>query len=169
MMAFERILKPIYENSFNLPHEVGHHTWPYGYPLLPSRVSTELVATATITLDKRYTYMLMQWVQFLDHNLDHMVPVLSTSHFSTRQSYSFVCINDPSCFPFVIPHTDTQGSMHHTCCSSPVYDISTTSLVMNSLESRLTGSRHSLMPLIFMGAQRRNPMFSDTTQSPGDS
>lgn len=134
-MAFERILKPIYENGFNLPHEVGHHAWPSGYPLLSSLVSTELAAMATITLDKRYTYM--QWVRFLDHDLHHMVPVLSMSHFSTGQPYSFVCTNDPSCFPIVIPHTDWHSGIHAAymffACSSPVYDISTTSLVMNSV------------------------------------
>ncbi|XP_022371324.1 peroxidasin-like protein [Enhydra lutris kenyoni] len=140
LTAFERILKPAYENGFNLPRGVGRHTLSGRYPLPPPRlVSTELVATATVTPDHRYTHMLMQWGQFLDHDLDHTVPALSTSRFSDGRLCSSVCTNDPPCFPIIIPDTDPRGT-RAPCMffarSSPVCGSGMTSLVMNSVYAR---------------------------------
>ncbi|EFB27581.1 hypothetical protein PANDA_008297, partial [Ailuropoda melanoleuca] len=83
--------------------------------------------------------MLMQWGQFLDHDLDHTVPALSTSRFSDGQSCSSVCTNDPPCFPIIIPDTDPRG-IRAPCMffarSSPVCGSGMTSLVMNSVYAR---------------------------------
>uniref|UniRef100_A0A452QS78 Lactoperoxidase n=1 Tax=Ursus americanus TaxID=9643 RepID=A0A452QS78_URSAM len=140
LTAFERILKPAYENGFNLPRGVGLHALSGGYSLPPPRlVSTEMAATATVTPDHQYTHMLMQWGQFLDHDLDHTVPALSTSRFSDGQSCSSVCTNDPPCFPIIIPDTDPRG-IRAPCMffvrSSPVCGSGMTSLVMNSVYAR---------------------------------
>ncbi|XP_054548247.1 probable oxidoreductase PXDNL isoform X2 [Talpa occidentalis] len=140
MTAFQRILKPAYENGFNLPRGVGRHIFPNKDPLpLPRQVAAELVATATVTPDDRYTHMLMQWGQFLDYDLDHTVPALSTSRFSDGQPCSSVCTNDPPCFPIFIPRTDpraTQASCMFFARSSPVCGSGTTSLMMNSVYAR---------------------------------
>ncbi|XP_032171563.1 peroxidasin-like protein isoform X2 [Mustela erminea] len=140
LTAFERILKPAYENGFNLPRGVGRHTLSGRHPLPPPRlVSTELVATATVTPDHQYTHMLMQWGQFLDHDLDHTVPALSTSRFSDGRLCSSVCTNDPPCFPIIIPDSDPRGT-RAPCMffarSSPVCGSGMTSLVMNSVYAR---------------------------------
>ncbi|KAG8520823.1 Peroxidasin-like protein, partial [Galemys pyrenaicus] len=140
LTAFQRILKPAYENGFNLPRGVGRHILSNKDPLpLPRQVSTELAATATVTPDDSYTHMLMQWGQFLDHDLDHTVPALSTSRFSDGQPCSSVCTNDPPCLPIFIPHTDprgTQASCIFFVRSSPVCGSGTTSLMMNSVYAR---------------------------------
>ncbi|XP_064444419.1 probable oxidoreductase PXDNL isoform X5 [Mirounga angustirostris] len=140
LTAFERILKPAYENGFNLPRGVSRQALSGRYPLPPPRlVSTELAATATVTPDHRYTHMLMQWGQFLDHDLDHTVPALSTSRFSDGRPCSSVCTNDPPCFPIIIPDTDPRGT-RAPCMffarSSPVCGSGMTSLVMNSVYAR---------------------------------
>uniref|UniRef100_A0A8C7BBH8 Lactoperoxidase n=1 Tax=Neovison vison TaxID=452646 RepID=A0A8C7BBH8_NEOVI len=140
LTAFERILKPAYENGFNLPRGAGRHTLSGRHPLPPPRlVSTELAATATVTPDHRYTHMLMQWGQFLDHDLDHTVPALSTSRFSDGRLCSSVCTNDPPCFPIIFPDSDPRGT-RAPCMffarSSPVCGSGMTSLVMNSVYAR---------------------------------
>lgn len=54
LTTFEHILKPAYENRFNIPRGVGLHALPSGYLLLLTRlISTELAATTTITPDDR--------------------------------------------------------------------------------------------------------------------
>ncbi|KFQ35786.1 Peroxidasin, partial [Merops nubicus] len=64
LTAFQRLLKPAYQNGFNLPQ-------PRALPLpLPRLVATAMVGTETVTPDAQFTHMLMQWGQFLDHDLD---------------------------------------------------------------------------------------------------
>uniref|UniRef100_A0A8I3Q2P6 Lactoperoxidase n=1 Tax=Canis lupus familiaris TaxID=9615 RepID=A0A8I3Q2P6_CANLF len=140
LTAFERVLKPAYENGFNLPRGVGRRS-PSGPPPLPPPrlVSTELAAAAAVTPDDRYTHMLMQWGQFLDHDLGHAVPALSTSRFSDGRPCSAACTDDPPCFPIVIPGADPRGT-RAPCMffarSSPVCGSGVTSLVMNSVYAR---------------------------------
>uniref|UniRef100_A0A8C8WC56 Lactoperoxidase n=1 Tax=Panthera leo TaxID=9689 RepID=A0A8C8WC56_PANLE len=130
--AFERILKPAYENGFNLPRGAGRQPLPP-----PSLVSTELAATATVTPDDRYTHMLMQWGQFLDHDLGHTVPALSTARFSDGRPCSAVCTNDPPCFPI---HAGDPRRAHAACLffarSSPVCGSGATSPAMSSVYAR---------------------------------
>ncbi|XP_059580086.1 probable oxidoreductase PXDNL isoform X4 [Alligator mississippiensis] len=140
LTAFERILKPVYENGFNIPRGFNHDTLYNGYPLpLPRLISTEMVGTETVTPDDRYTHMLMQWGQFLDHDLDQTVPALSMSRFSDGQSCSSVCTNDPPCFPVIIPQNDprvTNSKCMFFVRSSPVCGSGMTSLIMNSVYAR---------------------------------
>lgn len=81
--AFVRLLQPAYENGLgSLRGAVGHRSSGH-CPLPPaSLVFTELAGTPTVSLDNRYTHMFTQSGQFLDHDLDHAVPALSTSRFS---------------------------------------------------------------------------------------
>ncbi|XP_040343781.1 putative oxidoreductase PXDNL [Herpailurus yagouaroundi] len=132
--AFERILKPAYDNGVNLPRGAGRQPLPP-----PSLVSTELAATATVTPDDRYTHMLMQWGQFLDHDLGHTVPALSTARFSDGRPCSAVCTNDPPCFPIQLPDGDPRRA--HAAClffarSSPVCGGGATSPATSSVYAR---------------------------------
>ncbi|KAJ8288623.1 hypothetical protein COCON_G00012820 [Conger conger] len=142
LTAFERLLKSVYDNGFNLPRgatERQHN----GFPLpLPRLVSTTMIGTETITPDDRYTHMLMQWGQFLDHDLDATVAALSQSRFSDGQLCSAVCTNDPPCFPIMFPPGDPrQARIGGARCmffvrSSPVCGSGMTSLLMNSVYPR---------------------------------
>ncbi|XP_047379728.1 probable oxidoreductase PXDNL isoform X4 [Sciurus carolinensis] len=140
LTALVRVLQPAYENGFNSPRGAGRHNGAGRSPLpLPRLVSTMLAGTAAVTPDHRYTHMLMQWGQFLDHDLDHTVPALSTARFSDGQPCSSACTNDPPCFPIAIPQEDPRGAqapcMFFTR-SSPVCGSGTTSLMMNSVYAR---------------------------------
>ncbi|XP_028827112.1 peroxidasin [Denticeps clupeoides] len=141
LTAFERLLKSVYDNGFNLPRgaTVRRHN---GFQLpLPRLVSTTMIGTETITPDDRYTHMLMQWGQFLDHDLDATVAALSQSRFSDGQLCASVCTNDPPCFPIIFPPNDPRQLRSGARCmffvrSSPVCGSGMTSLLMKSVYPR---------------------------------
>ncbi|XP_054894270.1 peroxidasin isoform X1 [Poeciliopsis prolifica] len=141
LTAFERLLKPVYDNGFNLPRGTTDRVHN-GYRLpLPRLVSTAMIGTETITPDNRYTHMLMQWGQFLDHDLDSTVVALSQARFSDGQLCAQVCTNDPPCFPIQFPPNDQRQLRSGARCmffvrSSPVCGSGMTSLLMNSVYPR---------------------------------
>uniref|UniRef100_A0A8C9T7P2 Peroxidasin n=1 Tax=Scleropages formosus TaxID=113540 RepID=A0A8C9T7P2_SCLFO len=141
LTAFERLLKSVYDNGFNLPRGTSQRL-QNGFPLpLPRLVSTTMIGTETITPDDRYAHMLMQWGQFLDHDLDSTVVALSQSRFSDGQLCSSVCTNDPPCFPIMFPPNDPRQLRSGARCmffvrSSPVCGSGMTSLLMNSVYPR---------------------------------
>lgn len=54
----------------------------YGFEKPGARlVSTSIIRTKEITSDEEITHMVMQWGQFLDHDLDHAIPS------STKESW----------------------------------------------------------------------------------
>ncbi|XP_062045579.1 probable oxidoreductase PXDNL [Lepus europaeus] len=138
--AFVRLLQPAYENGLGSPRGAGRLPGSGRPPLpLPRLVSTELAGAATVRPDGSYTHMLMQWGQFLDHDLDHTVPALSTARFSDGQPCSSVCTDDPPCFPIAFPQDDPRAGS--AACmffvrSSPVCGSGMTSLMMNSVYAR---------------------------------
>ncbi|XP_012818358.1 peroxidasin isoform X1 [Xenopus tropicalis] len=140
LTAFERLLKSVYENGFNLPRGISGRIYN-GFPLpLPRLVSTTLIGTHTITPDEQFTHMLMQWGQFLDHDLDSTVVALSQARFSDGQDCSVVCTNDAPCFPIMVPPNDPRVRNNARCMSmvrsSPVCGSGMTSLLMNSVYPR---------------------------------
>ncbi|XP_033874603.3 peroxidasin-like isoform X1 [Acipenser ruthenus] len=142
LTAFERLLKSVYDNGFNLPRGVNPARQINGHPLpLPRFVSTSMIGTETITPDDRYTHILMQWGQFLDHDLDSTVAALSQSRFSDGQHCSTACTNDPPCFPIMFPPNDPRTFRNAARCmffvrSSPVCGSGMTSILMNSVFPR---------------------------------
>ncbi|MGH0149173.1 UNVERIFIED_CONTAM: hypothetical protein FKN15_062838, partial [Acipenser sinensis] len=142
LTAFERLLKSVYDNGFNLPRGVNPARQINGHPLpLPRFISTSMIGTETITPDDRYTHILMQWGQFLDHDLDSTVAALSQSRFSDGQHCSTACTNDPPCFPIMFPPNDPRTFRNAARCmffvrSSPVCGSGMTSILMNSVFPR---------------------------------
>ncbi|KAM4032969.1 peroxidasin homolog [Anomaloglossus baeobatrachus] len=136
LTAFQRLLKPSYQNGFNLPRGLGASEESGVLPLpLPRLVSTTMIGSETISPDSQYTHMLMQWGQFLDHDLDQTIPALSMSRFSDSAPCSQVCTNDPPCLPINIPENDPRGSSGQCMFfarSSPVCGSGVTSLLMDS-------------------------------------
>ncbi|XP_048582220.1 peroxidasin [Nematostella vectensis] len=104
LTPLKRLLRPIYENGFNAP--IG---WINKNARPSARlVSTELVAAANVTDDKKHTHMLMQWGQFLDHDMDFTVTSLSFSRFSDGADCTATCENQSPCFPIQIPDGDPR-------------------------------------------------------------
>uniref|UniRef100_A0A8C6VHK2 Ig-like domain-containing protein n=1 Tax=Naja naja TaxID=35670 RepID=A0A8C6VHK2_NAJNA len=140
LTAFQRLLKPAYQNGFNLPRGFSLAEDSRDLPLpLPRLVSTALIGTETITPDDQFTHMLMQWGQFLDHDLDQTVAAISMARFSDGTSCSQVCTNDPPCFSIMIPKNDPRvrrGRCMFFVRSSPVCGSGMTSLLLNSVYPR---------------------------------
>uniref|UniRef100_G3RQA0 Peroxidasin like n=1 Tax=Gorilla gorilla gorilla TaxID=9595 RepID=G3RQA0_GORGO len=114
LTAFARLLQPAYQDGICAPRGLG---LPVGsrQPLPPPRlVATVWARAAAVTPDHSYTRMLMHWGWFLEHDLDHTVPALSTARFSDGRPCSSVCTKDPPCFPMNTRHADPRGT-HAPC------------------------------------------------------
>lgn len=141
LTAFERLLKAVYENGFNTPRGIDPGRRYHGHPLpMPRLVSTALIGSEAVTPDEQFTHMLMQWGQFLDHDLDSTVVALSQARFSDGQHCSSACSNDPPCFSVALPPDDPRARSGARCMffvrSSPVCGSGMTSLLMNSVYPR---------------------------------
>lgn len=108
LTGFRRILKPIYENGFSMPVGWTKGVKYYGYPKPSSRlVSTTLISTKDITPDEQITHMVMQWGQFLDHDLDHAIPSVSSESWDgidCKKSCNYAA----PCYPIDVPPGDPR-------------------------------------------------------------
>ncbi|XP_063930997.1 peroxidasin isoform X2 [Zophobas morio] len=108
LTGFRRILKPIYENGFGTPVGWNKELKYYGYPKPNSRlVSTTLLSTTKITHDNEITHMVMQWGQFLDHDLDHAIPSVSSESWdgiNCKKSCDYAA----PCYPMDVPPGDPR-------------------------------------------------------------
>ncbi|RZB39798.1 peroxidasin [Asbolus verrucosus] len=108
LTGFRRILKPIYENGFSSPVGWNKETKYYGYPKPMSRlVSTTLISTSKITPDNEITHMVMQWGQFLDHDLDHAIPSVSSESWDGIDCKKS-CDYAAPCYPMDVPPDDPR-------------------------------------------------------------
>lgn len=108
LTGFRRVLKPIYENGFSTPVGWDKNVKYFGYSKPSSRlVSTKLIATHDITPDDRITHMVMQWGQFLDHDLDHAIPAVSSESWNGIDCKRS-CDYSAPCFPIDVPPNDPR-------------------------------------------------------------
>ncbi|XP_018333589.1 peroxidasin [Agrilus planipennis] len=108
LTGFRRILKPIYENGFSTPIGWNSETKYYGFKKPSSRlVSTTLLSTKTISSDDQITHMVMQWGQFLDHDLDHALPSVSSQSWDGIDCKKS-CDYAAPCFPMDVPPNDPR-------------------------------------------------------------
>ncbi|XP_046389952.1 peroxidasin isoform X2 [Ischnura elegans] len=115
LTGFRRLLKPAYENGFNLPIGWTKSIKYYGHHKPSTRlVSTHLISTKEVTPDERYTHMLMQWGQFLDHDIDHAIPSLSGESFEEGVDCKKSCEYASPCYPIEIPPNDPRVK-HRRC------------------------------------------------------
>lgn len=151
LTAFRRLLRPMYENGFNTP--MG---WRNKDALPSARlVSIEVISAkwictaANITLDETFTHMLMQWGQFLDHDLDFTVKSPSSQRFSDGENCT--CENQSPCFPIPIPPNDNctkqpcmpftrSSSVCGTGATSVFFSVVSTREQMNQITSYLDAS-----------------------------
>lgn len=108
LTGFRRILYPIYENGFS--HPVGwNKNIKYNGFILPSArlVSTEIISTNEITEDNKITHMVMQWGQWLDHDLDHALPPVSIQSWDGVDCKK-TCVYAAPCFPIDVPVNDPR-------------------------------------------------------------
>lgn len=107
LSAFRRLLPSRYENGLNAP--VGSTNMPYNGFKLPSArlVSTTLISTDVVEQDMEITHMVMQWGQFLDHDLDHALPSVSLESWDGVDCKK-TCDFAPPCFPMEVPPNDPR-------------------------------------------------------------
>ncbi|XP_026757851.2 peroxidasin [Galleria mellonella] len=108
LTGFRRILYPIYENGFSQP--VGwNKDFKYNGFVLPGArlVSTTIITTEEISEDIEITHMTMQWGQWLDHDLDHALPSVSSETWDGVDCKK-TCDYSPPCFPIDVPPNDPR-------------------------------------------------------------
>ncbi|XP_015127264.1 peroxidasin homolog [Diachasma alloeum] len=106
--GFRRILQPIYENGFSQPIGWDKTRLYFGFTKPAARlISTKIISTNKITSDDKLTHMLMQWGQFLDHDLDHALPAVSSESWDGIDCKKS-CENAAPCFPMEVPPGDPR-------------------------------------------------------------
>lgn len=108
LTGFRRILQPIYENGFSSPIGWTKGKLYFGFPKPSARlVSTSVIATKVITQDETITHMVMQWGQFLDHDLDHAIPSVSSESWDGIDCKKS-CEYAAPCYPIEVPENDPR-------------------------------------------------------------
>uniref|UniRef100_A0A8R1Y256 Peroxidase n=1 Tax=Onchocerca volvulus TaxID=6282 RepID=A0A8R1Y256_ONCVO len=153
---FRRLLPPIYENGFNMPVGWNPNKLYFGYRKPNARsVSRKLLGTKYITPHKTYSAMLMQWGQFIDHDLDFTATAISRQAFATGAICNRTCEHLNPCFNIPLAHDDPKllSNPRYPCIeferSSAVCGSGETSLIyrhvtyreqMNTITSYIDGS-----------------------------
>lgn len=102
--SFRRILPSRYDDNISSARQ----TSVTGAPLPPSRVVSAAVHSDLSVPHQKYTQMLMQMGQFMDHDVAH-TPLSEGPNESTlkcRKCDSPQKPNHQECFPITIPHGD---------------------------------------------------------------
>ncbi|KAK9877952.1 hypothetical protein WA026_020172 [Henosepilachna vigintioctopunctata] len=108
LTPFRRILKPIYEDGFGKPVGWEKNRTYFGYPKPLARlVSISVISTNHISPDDKITHMVMQWGQFLDHDLDHALPAVSSQSWDGIDCKK-TCDYAAPCFPMEVPPNDPR-------------------------------------------------------------
>lgn len=106
---FARLLPPMYENGFNQPVGWNRNKLYNGFKKPnPRKIVTEIIAAKAITADREHTHMLMQWGQFLDHDLDFAILSPSIEQFDGGIRCKVTCQNSPPCFNIDVPVDDPR-------------------------------------------------------------
>lgn len=140
--ALRRLLPAEYQNGFSTPRGWNKSQLYNGFMLPNAReVTRKIITTSKITQDEKFSLALMQWGQFIDHDLDHTVMAMSLNRFSNGIACRDSCTNDQPCFPIEIMANDTFRSQVPNMCmefvrSSAVCGSGETSLLMNKIHQR---------------------------------
>lgn len=139
LTGFRRLLKPFYENGFSTPIGWEKERLYFGFPKPMARlVSTSVIATDEITPDDRITHMVMQWGQFLDHDLDHAIPSVSSESWDGVDCKK-TCENTAPCYPIQVPPNDPRVT-NRRCIdlfrSSAICGSGMTSILFDSVQPR---------------------------------
>uniref|UniRef100_A0A915PIU6 Ig-like domain-containing protein n=1 Tax=Setaria digitata TaxID=48799 RepID=A0A915PIU6_9BILA len=153
---FRRLLLPVYENGFNMPVGWNPNKLYFGYPKPNARsVSRKLLGTHYITPHKTYSAMLMQWGQFIDHDMDFTATAISRHAFETGAICNRTCEHLNPCFNIPLTQDDPRMLINprYPCIeferSSAVCGSGETSLIyryvtyreqMNTITSYIDGS-----------------------------
>uniref|UniRef100_T1J8N9 Chorion peroxidase n=1 Tax=Strigamia maritima TaxID=126957 RepID=T1J8N9_STRMM len=113
--AFDRLLPPVYGDGVSSPRLSSS-----GHPLPSTRVVSTAIASDAYHPDLNHTLLLMQWGQFVDHDLQ-LTPI-----FTVKDGTGISCchpdvktnshLKHPECLEITVPHNDSFfGQFQHTC------------------------------------------------------
>ncbi|CAG9821890.1 unnamed protein product [Phaedon cochleariae] len=139
LTGFRRILKPQYEDGLTKPIGWTKDRKYYGYPKPSSRlVSLTLITTKKITHDPEITHMVMQWGQFLDHDLDHSLPSVTSESWEGIDCKK-TCDYAAPCYPMDVPPNDPRVK-NRRCIdftrTSSICGSGTTSIFFDAIQPR---------------------------------
>ncbi|XP_053252519.1 myeloperoxidase-like isoform X2 [Podarcis raffonei] len=142
--AYTRWLPADYEDGFSAPKGWNQTKTYNGFSLpLVRQVSHEILHTRNenISLDSSYTHMLVEWGQWIDHDMDLTPQSASTVSFTDGADCSHGCINRNPCFPIQIPAGDLRlGGGTMKCMpfirSSPACGSGQSSFLQGQLQPR---------------------------------
>uniref|UniRef100_A0A673MS09 Eosinophil peroxidase n=1 Tax=Sinocyclocheilus rhinocerous TaxID=307959 RepID=A0A673MS09_9TELE len=104
---YARWLSPDYEDprgaprGWNPQHTYHNHTLP------PVRL-TDVIIVVNISLDMSLSHLLVEWGQWIDHDLTLTPQSPSTAAFKTGADCTRTCSRDTPCFPIQIPLSDPR-------------------------------------------------------------
>ncbi|PAV75225.1 hypothetical protein WR25_18023 [Diploscapter pachys] len=111
-MPFLRLIPPIYENGFNTPVGWEKGRLYNGHTIPNARdISHQLIGTREITPHPRLSAMVMQWGQFLDHDMTHTAQALSRHSYATGAFCNRTCENLDPCFNIPLPPGDPRRNI----------------------------------------------------------
>ncbi|XP_078076689.1 myeloperoxidase-like [Mustelus asterias] len=115
---YVRWLIPDYDDGFLFPKGWFASKEHNGFPLPPVRkVSTAILHTRNenISLDSSYAHILVEWGQWIDHDMDLTPQTASSSSFINSSDCSSSCRNENPCFPIQIPDGDPRAHESKMC------------------------------------------------------
>lgn len=105
----KRLLPPQYENGFNSP--VGWNKaklYRGTHVPSPRLVSSVMMSADSVSTDNHDTHMVMQWGQFVDHDIDLTPQSVSQHIFNDGRRCNETCENSYPCFPIPVPSSDIR-------------------------------------------------------------
>uniref|UniRef100_A0A336M809 CSON013346 protein n=1 Tax=Culicoides sonorensis TaxID=179676 RepID=A0A336M809_CULSO len=139
LTGFRRLLPPQYENDLSTPIGWTKGKLYNGFEKPSARlISSSVISTDKITPDERITHMVMQWGQFLDHDLDHALPPVISETWDGVDCKK-TCDFAAPCYPIMVPPNDTRVT-NRRCIdfvrSSAVCGSGMTSIFFGTVEPR---------------------------------
>ncbi|XP_055505548.1 eosinophil peroxidase-like isoform X1 [Leucoraja erinacea] len=117
-VPYVRWLPPDYDDGFSIPKGWMELKKYNGFALpLARMVSTAILHTGNrnISLDSSYAHILVEWGQWIDHDMDLTPQSASTSSFIDTIDCSSSCYNRSPCFPIQIPEDDPRACESERC------------------------------------------------------
>ena len=110
LTPFRRLLPPQYEDGIHLPIGWFADRLYSGFTKPNARrVSQQLIGSKKVSEDERHSHMLMQFGQFLDHDIDFSMPSISFNAFERETlDCSRTCRRIHPCFSIEIPIDDIR-------------------------------------------------------------
>jgi len=127
-------------------------------------VSLRIISTPTVTPDDLYTHMLMQWGQFIDHDLDFVPTAVSHARFSDGRFCNETCNSQSPCFPIPVAEDDPRVRRHRcigfvrssAMCGSGVTSVFFDDVIQREQLNLLTSYIDASMVYAFSDEDARN-------------